>query len=288
MNPISNAMRILFPRTFLVAFSLALCASAAHSAEDKAFRVCADPINPPYSERDGGGFENRIAELFAKELHQKVEYTWFPQRMGFVRNTLKAKKEDNEQEWKCDVVMGVPAGWDQVATTRPYYTATYALVYNRRAAGLESIKEATDLLNLAPETLAGLHIAMFDHSSGTDWLHKHNLTQNAIPYQSMTGDASVNTAMTMLEDFRSGKLDMAILWGPIAAYVAQHAPKGSVGLVPMYDEADVRFEFPIAMGVRQPDSERKQLLDELIVKKAPQIAAILKQYGVPVVERNGE
>ena len=281
-------MRNPFSRSSLIALGLSLSFSAAHAAEDKAFRVCADPVNPPFSERDGGGFENRIAELFAKELHQKVEYTWFPQRMGFVRNTLKARKEDNEQEWKCDVVMGVPAGWDQVATTKPYYTATYAMVYNRRAGGLENLKEAADLLALAPETLAGLHIAMFDHSSGTDWLHKHGLTLNAIPYQSMTGDASVNTAMTMLEDFKSGKLDVAILWGPMAAYVAQHAPKGTVGLVAMRNEADVRFEFPIAMGVRQPDAERRRQLDELIEKKAPQIAAILKQYGVPVVERSGE
>lgn len=275
-------------RSPLLVLGLFLSAPAVHSAEDKAFRVCADPINPPFSERDGGGFENRIAELFAKELHQKVEYTWFPQRMGFVRNTLKARKEDNKQEWKCDVVMGVPTGWEQVATTKPYYTSTYALVYNRRAAGLESLKEAGDLLALPPETLAGLHIAMFDQSSGTDWLHKHGLTLNAIPYQSMTGDASVNTAMTMLEDFKSGKLDVAILWGPIAAYVAQHAPKGAVGLVAMRNEADVRFEFPISIGVRQPDAERKQQLDELIDKNAARIAAILKQYGVPVVNQAGE
>jgi quinoprotein dehydrogenase-associated probable ABC transporter substrate-binding protein len=287
MNPISHIMRILFPRNFLAALVLFLFTAAVHGAEDKAFRVCADPINPPFSERDGGGFENRIAELFAKELHQKVEYTWFPQRMGFVRNTLKAKKEDDEQTWKCDVVMGVPSGWEQVATTKPYYTSTYALVYNRRATGLESLKEAGDLLTLPPETLAGLHIAMFDQSSGTDWLFKYGLTQQAIPYQSMTGDASVNTAMTMLADFKSGKLDVAILWGPIAAYVAQHAPKGAVGLLPMRNEADVRFEFPISMGVRQPDAERKRQLDELIDKNAARIAAILKQYGVPVASGGG-
>jgi quinoprotein dehydrogenase-associated probable ABC transporter substrate-binding protein len=277
-------MRILFPRISLVAFGLFLSTAAVHGAEDQAFRVCADPVNPPFSERDGGGFENRIAELFAKELHQKVEFTWFPQRMGFVRNTLKAKKEDDEQEWKCDVVMGVPTGWDQVATTKPYYTSTYDLVYNRRAPGLENLKEAGDLLALPPGTLTRLHIAMFDQNAGTAWLHKHGLTQQAIPYQSMTGDASVNTAMTMLEDFKSGKLDVAILWGPIAAYVAQHAPKGKVGLLPMRNEADMRFEFPISMGVRQPDAERKKQLDELIDKNAARIAAILKQYGVPVVQ----
>ena len=65
-------------------------------------RVCADPNNLPFSNDAGEGFENRIAELLAHDLDVPLEYRWWAQRRGFVRNTLRAGD--------CDVVIGRAGG----------------------------------------------------------------------------------------------------------------------------------------------------------------------------------
>jgi len=115
-----------------LAAALLLCAGSAFAQSgpgaDKVLRVCEDPNNLPFSNRAGEGFENKIAELFAAELGWKLEYTWFPQRMGFIRNTLRGREPDSER-FKCDLVPGVPVGFELAATTKPYYRSTYALAY---------------------------------------------------------------------------------------------------------------------------------------------------------------
>src|ERR1700739_461958 len=89
-------------------------------------RVCADPRNMPFSDEKGEGFENKIADLFARKLGKSVGYSFYPQAPGFVRNTLGA--------YKCDVIMGYPQGNDIVQSTNPYYRTAYALV-SRPGAG---------------------------------------------------------------------------------------------------------------------------------------------------------
>ena len=103
-------------------------APAGAQAPWDTLKVCADPNNLPFSNRDEQGFENKLAQIWARELGVEVEYTWFPHRRGFERNTLQA--EDPERGgYKCDVIVGVPDGYDLAMTTRPYYRSTYALVY---------------------------------------------------------------------------------------------------------------------------------------------------------------
>jgi mxaJ protein len=265
-------------KTILVA-SVLCYALAAHA--EKPFKVCADPNNPPLTQKDGDGYGNRIAELFAKELGQKVEYTWFPQRLGFIRNTLKMKMEDSE-EFLCDVVMEVPQGFELTATTRPYYHSTYALVFNKDGP-LGGIKSASDIDSLAPEVKSKLRIAMFDGGApGTSWIVKHGLVGQGIPYQVMTGDASQNTAMVLANDFKEKKLDMAIIWGPMAGYVVKQR-QGQLRAIPMQSEPDIKFDFAMSMGVRVPDKERKELLNGLIEKNASEIEAILKSYEIPLL-----
>lgn len=265
-------------KTILVA-SVLCYALAAHA--EKPFKVCADPNNPPLTQKDGDGYGNKIAELFAKELGQKVEYTWFPQRLGFIRNTLKMKMEDSE-EFLCDVVMEVPQGFELTATTRPYYHSTYALVFNKDGP-LGGIKSASDIDSLAPEVKSKLRIAMFDGGApGTSWIVKHGLVGQGIPYQVMTGDASQNTAMVLANDFKEKKLDMAIIWGPMAGYVVKQR-QGQLRAIPMQSEPDIKFDFAMSMGVRVPDKERKELLNGLIEKNASEIEAILKSYEIPLL-----
>lgn len=252
----------------------------------EAFRVCADPANPPFASKAQDGFENKIADLFGKALHQPVAYTWFPQRIGFIRNTLKAKQPDNE--YLCDVVMGYPEGFEQVVTTKPYYRSTYALVYAKRAPGMDKVQSVADLAALGSDTRKQLKVAMFDQSAGTPWLIKHGLSDNAIPYPSLSGDASKNTAEIIKEDMAAGKVDVAVLWGPIAAYVVSHTPKGRFTMLPLQSEEGIRFDFAMSMGVRHGDEARKKQLDQLIEGKAKDIAAIVKKYGIPLVDKEGK
>lgn len=270
-------MQIL--RCALMVGCLSMMAGLA-SADEGVFKVCADPNNPPLSLENGKGYENKIARLFADTLGQKLEYTWFPQRLGFIRNTLKAKIPDTET-YKCDVVMGVPDGFEIAATTRPYYRSTYVLVLLKGGA-LDAVKAPNDLDRLPEEVRSKLRIAMFDGAPGTTWLLNHGLITRGIPYQTMTGDTSENTAQVLLRDFTEKKLDMVIIWGPMAAYLAKEKP-GMFELIPMASEPGLRFDFAMSMGVRMPDKERKKLLDDLIEKKASEIEAILKDYGVPLL-----
>ena len=110
---------------------------AARAADDArtAFRPCIDPTNLPFANDKGEGFENRIADLFAKKLGLPVQSYAFPQRMNFIRNTLRYKLPG--EDFRCDIVMSVPAAFDQALPTAPYYRSTYALVY-REGAGARS------------------------------------------------------------------------------------------------------------------------------------------------------
>jgi len=264
-----------------------LCLAAiilSASAEEK-FKVCADPLNPPYSTKNKDGFENKIAELFARELGQKVEYTWFAQRIGFIRNTLTAPVNDwdaDSDEFKCDIVMGVPAGYDLTLTTVPYYKSTYVLLI-AKGRGWDDIKDAVQLTGLPLQRQEALKIAMFDRGPGTTWLQQNGLLDQGIPYQSMSGDSENNTAMQIDKDLKAKKIDMVILWGPMAAYVTAQSPKNTYTMIPMKSTPGIKFDFAMAMGVRNGDKARKAELDKLIATKADKIHAIIASYNIPLL-----
>ena len=264
---------------FLILASL-LSASATIHAQDK-FRVCADPLHPPYSTKEQTGYENKIAALFAEQLGQELEYTWFPERIGFIRNTLKAEN-DNGQGYKCDVIMGLPVESELAETTQPYLHSTYVLLI-AKGRGWDNISDASQLVNLPPQTQEKLKIAMFDRGPGTIWLQKNGLLQQGIPYQSMTGDNEHNIAMQIEKDLREGVIDMVILWGPMAGYVQSQSSKDSYIAIPMQSSPGMRFDFSIAMAVRQGDNNRKQQLNELIAQNLDRIHAIILSYGIPML-----
>ena len=252
---------------------------------DGNFRVCADPVNPPFSDKARQGFENKIAELFAKTLGQTIEYTWFPQRIGFIRNTLKAKLP-NSDEYKCDVVMGVPTGYELTTTTDSYYRSVYGMVY-RNGQGWDDVKDPVDLTTLSSERKNKLRIAMFDRGPGTAWIVKNGFVEQGVPYQSMTGDPNINTTLTIERDLNDGKIDMAILWGPMAGHLISNSPPGSYTFLPMQSTPGMKFDFAISMGVRFGDKERKTTLNQLIAQNTDQIRTILKSYNVPLVDESG-
>ena len=270
-------------RKILLGLSLTAMMHSATAVET--LKVCADPLNPPYSTKDEQGFENKIAELFAKDLGQKVEYTWFAQRIGFIRNTLTADVDDwdaTSNKFKCDVVMGVPAGYDLTLNTEPYYKSTYVLLI-AKGRGWDDIKDANQLTDLPDPRLDKLKIAMFDRGPGTTWMQQNGLLEQGISYQSMSGDSENNVAMQIDKDFKAKKIDMVILWGPMAAYVISQSPKDSYNMIPMHATPGVRFDFAMSMGVRKGDKDRKAQLDKLIVKNAEKIQKIIESYHIPLL-----
>ncbi|MGR9114295.1 MAG: quinoprotein dehydrogenase-associated putative ABC transporter substrate-binding protein [Gammaproteobacteria bacterium] len=266
----------------LMAGSILLFSTTLFSAQaEEKFRVCADPLHPPYSTKKLDGFENKIAELFARELGQQVEYTWFPARIGFIRNTLKAQIDDTEA-YKCDVVMGVPAGYELTLTTKPYYHSTYTLLIAKNR-GWDDISKAEQLADLPLQRQQKLRIAMFDRGPGTAWLQRMGLLEQGIPYQTMSGDHENNTAMQIDKDLKAGKIDMVVLWGPMAGYVISQSAPDSYTVIPMKSTPGVKFDFSIAMGVRYGERDRRDRLNKLIDANLSKIQDIISQYNVPLL-----
>ncbi len=253
---------------------------------DDLFRVCADPMNPPFSTRNLDGFENKIAALFADKLDQQVEYTWFPQRIGFIRNTLKAKLPNND-EYKCDIVMGVPTGYELTKTSNNYYRSVYGIIY-RTGQNWDDISNPTDLILMPTDRKETLRIAMFDRGPGTAWIVQNGLVEQGVPYQTMTGDPEKNTALTMEQDLRDGKIDMAILWGPTAGHLISNSPPGTYKFLPMKTVPGMKFDFPMSMGVRFGDKKRQEQLNQLIDENAVAITKILKSYNIPLIDESGK
>ncbi|MGZ8214505.1 MAG: quinoprotein dehydrogenase-associated putative ABC transporter substrate-binding protein [Methylosarcina sp.] len=274
------------PLVYKVLAGLLLASSTFSILAADKFKVCADPLNPPYSTKNRDGFENKIAELFAKKLGQTVEYTWFPQRIGFIRNTLTAPVDESKvdsDEYKCDVVMGVPAGFDLALTTIPYYQSTYVLLI-AKGRGFDDIKEASELADLPLQRQEKLKIAMFDRGPGTAWLQQQGLLDVGIPYQSMSGDSENNVAMQVAKDMKAKKINMVILWGPLAGYVISQSPKNSYTVIPMKSTPGLKVEFAMAMGVRNSDKARKEMLDRLITENKDEIRSIIASYNIPLTE----
>jgi len=254
----------------------------AEPGQDKVLRVCQDPNNLPLSNRALDGFENKIAALFAQQLGWKLEHTWFPQRMGFIRNTLRAK-EDASDHYKCDLVTGVAKGFDLAATTRPYYHSSYAMAYVK-GKGLDRVRSLDDVLALDPAARKKLRFGAFAGSPVTDWLLQNDLMEQVSWYQSQTGDAEQYPGEIIEKDLANGKIDLAFAWGPIAGYFARNAHGAAIVAVPLVSRPGMKFDFEIAMAVRHSDKAFRQRIDQLIVANETQIRAILAQYGVPLLE----
>ena len=266
------------------------CTALAATAQDtavarKAFRVCQDPNNMPFSNLNGDGLENKLAELFGKALGLPVTYFSFPQRLAFIRNTLRYKLPG--EDFRCDIVMGVPVGYDQVSVTKPYYRSTYALVF-AKGQGLDDVKSGEDFLKLDATKLSKLRIGIYDRSPASDWLSKHKLVDSGVPYQIMNADPQQYPGEIIEKDLVAGKIDAAIVWGPIAGYFAQRVKTPVLQVVPLKSEPGVKFDFQMAMGVRYGEREWKQQIEALLESRQAEIQAILKDFGVPVVDASFE
>jgi mxaJ protein len=239
-------------------------------------RVCADPNNLPFSNQRLEGFENKIAELLAQDLGERVEYTWWAQRRGFFRNTLKAGM--------CDVVIGLPAGFEMALTTKPYYRSTYVFL-SRKDRHLD-VKSFDD--PVLKKLRIGVQIIGDDQSNAppAHALTRRNIVDNVKGF-TLYGDYSQHDPPARIVDaVVKGDIDLAIVWGPLAGYFAKQSrvPMEVVPVSPQIDQPFLPFVFDISMGVRRGDQDLRDQLDQFLEKRRPEIERIVADYRVPKVE----
>jgi quinoprotein dehydrogenase-associated probable ABC transporter substrate-binding protein len=232
-------------------------------------RVCADPANLPFSNEKLEGFENKIADIIGKDLGVPVEYTWFPQVTGFIRNTLFAKR--------CDVVIGTGQGDPMVLNTNALYRSAYALIY-KPSNGLDGVDSLFD------PRLKDKRIGVVAGSPPADLVAKAGLMGKAKPFDLVVDRRYDSPAESMIKDIRSGEIDAGILWGPIGGYFAG---KGGdkLTVVPLVKDANAaRTSFRITMGVRAGDDLWKRQLNDVLRKHQADIDRVLLDYNVPLVD----
>lgn len=267
-------------RRFLIAGLAFLAVAAARQAPAQtgelvatdALRICADPSNLPFSNEKGEGFENRIASLLGRALDRPVEYVFFPQVQGFVRNTLRAGR--------CDLVMGAVAGDDLLQNTNPYYHTTYVLAFRR--GGAEPPPEGLD-----DPRMRKLRLGAVARTPPVDLLARHGLVENTRFYR-LAVDTRIETpGADLVRAVADGELDAALVWGPIAGYQAK-VKDLPIELRPLPSEPGAaRMDFRITMGVRGQEPEWRRRINAVIRDKQGEIDGILREYGVPMLDEQG-
>src|SRR6266480_4748819 len=253
-------------------------ASPSTQTTAKLLRVCADPNNLPFSNERQEGFENRLADLIARELHAKVEYTWWAQRRGFVRNTLKAGS--------CDVIVGVPTGLGMVLPTVPYYRSTYVFVTRQdRRINVRSFDDP-----ILRRLRIGVQLIGDDgtNSPPAHALSNRGIISNVKGYTVYGDYAEESPPSRIMDAVARGEVDVAIAWGPMAGYWAKRSsvPLKLVEVQPQIDLPFLPFVFDIGMGVRHGDTTFRASLQSVLTHRRTAIRRILDEYGVPLIEQH--
>ncbi|MBA3893943.1 MAG: quinoprotein dehydrogenase-associated putative ABC transporter substrate-binding protein [Gemmatimonadales bacterium] len=241
-------------------------------------RVCADPDNMPFSNQKGEGFENKIAEFIASEWKSKLEYVWYPVRRGYFR-ILNGRY--------CDLIVQAPGGLDMAGTTDAYYRSGYVFV--TRTDG--KLKDITSLADpRLKQARIGVTLLPSDEQlPPTMALSHYGVVGNLRGFQGMYNDD--DRPEDVIEAVANDEVDVAIVWGPLAGYFAKQSSV-PLRIHPLGERdslADVPFRYDIAMAVRRADRELQDSLKKTLEQKAPQIQAILRDYGVPTfpIEKSG-
>jgi mxaJ protein len=255
-------------RAMILATVLA-AAPLAHAADARVLRVCADPDNLPYSNEHGDGFENRIAELLATELHATLQYDWWPQRRGYVRRTLGANM--------CDVLIGVPAEFDRVSTTRPYYRSGYVFL-TRAGEAAPAFDSAAIRSRRIGVQLIGNDMAATPAGHA---LTRAGATSNVTGF-TVFGEGPA--AQRMVDALDRGSIDAALLWGPQAGlFAARAAHPLQMRIAAAPAGTPEPFAFDVAVGVKRGNKALLAELDEVLARRQGDIERILTEYKVPLL-----
>lgn len=255
-------------RLLVIPLLALLCACQA-----KTLKVCADPNDMPYSNSRGQGFENKIAELVAHDLHRRISYFWWPQWRGYVRKTLNAGR--------CDLWPGVASQLEMLATTRPYYRSTYVFV-TRKDRNL-------DITSFDDPRLKRLRIGVqmigndATNTPPTFALARRGITRNVRGFMVYGNYDRPDPQAPIVQAVEDGDVDVGIVWGPLAGYLASvsKVPLTIAPVHPWMDGPDMPMVFDISMGVRKSDVKLKRQVDLVLSRERSRIGAILARYGVP-------
>jgi mxaJ protein len=246
------------------------------TAQQRTLTACADPNNLPFSNQKEEGFENRVARVLAREMGAKLEYTWWAQRRGFVRNTLGAGA--------CDVLPGVPAGFERALTTRPYYTSTYVFV--TPAAKHYAITSFDD------PRLRSLRIGVqmvgddYANTPPAHALARRGIVDNVTGYTLYGDYAEANPPARIMKAVADGEIDVAVVWGPLAGFFARRE-RTKLDLVPVAPRVDpprLPLTFAIALGVPKDRPGLRDSLQLVLDRRSAEIRRILDEFGVPQVD----
>jgi mxaJ protein len=242
--------------------------------DSRALRICADPNNLPFSNAREEGFENRLAELLAREMGRRVAYTWWAQRRGYVRNTLDAGA--------CDVLLGVPATFDRALRTRPYYRSSYVFVTRADdALGIRSLDDpALRRLRVGVQLIGD----DYTNTPPAHALARRGIVENVRGY-SVVGDyAEPNPPARIIDALAEGEIDVAIAWGPLAGYFAERE-RSALAIAPVSPASDagLPMTFDISVGVRRGETALRDTLDAILERRREEIDRILAEYRVPRV-----
>jgi mxaJ protein len=247
--------------------------SAGADEAQKLLRVCGDPNNMPFSNEKREGIENEIAAVVAKDLGWGLEYVWWSHQRGLVKRVLNTER--------CDVLLGIPKGYDQVGWTKPYYRTGYVIAYlkDRMAGG--DIRSLDDprlkTLKVGVQVNTPPHLALGRRGIVGDNVRAYQLMYDSVNHPEEYPGREV-------EDLIAGRIDVALVWGPIGGYFQKKKGAASLALVPIEDaHEDPSFGFDISMGVRKSDTELKARLEQVIDRKQGEIRAILQDFGVPLI-----
>ncbi|WP_108683407.1 quinoprotein dehydrogenase-associated putative ABC transporter substrate-binding protein [Methyloceanibacter sp. wino2] len=252
-----------------------LCvAGQARAMEEGVLRVCADPDNMPFSNDKEEGFENKLAKLIAERLDRELVYTWFPEDTGYVPNTIG--------ENACAMVMGYAQGTGLIEDTNPYYYASYVLITRADDTALNGV------ISLSDPRLKSKRIGLVARTPPASILAMNGLIANSKPFDGRSEESQSAIAQDMIAEIVSGKLDAGLLWGPIGGYYAALSD-GPLNVVPLVKErAGPATFYPITLGIRPNEPQFKHQVNKVLADNADEIVAILEEYNVPVLDREGQ
>ncbi|MES9929473.1 MAG: substrate-binding domain-containing protein [Candidatus Thiodiazotropha sp. 6PDIVS] len=260
----------LFLLSILVSINSAEAKNTFEARNKNYLTVCGDPNHLPFSNKEMQGFENQIAQLIADDLERTLRYHWWPQTIGFVRNTLRVRL--------CDLVMGVTSVNEMLQNTNPYYRSVYTLVY-RKDSGL-------DIKTLDDPALKDLRLGVIAGTPPATLLSNYGLMEQVHPYHRTVDTRLFSPATQAVNDVADGKIDLAVIWGPIAGYAAKRQTV-PLSVIPLPAKIDsVPLAFNVSMGIRRRESNWKHQLNEELIKLAPDIEKILLQYDIPLLDSN--
>jgi quinoprotein dehydrogenase-associated probable ABC transporter substrate-binding protein len=261
----------------LTAACYLLGSSTLVAAGKPPLRVCADPENLPSSNRQLQGFENKIADVLAKELGTTPTYVWWGQRRGFIRNTMNATLKDAQ----CEVMIGVPEGYDLVRPTKPYYKSTYVFVY-RKDRGL-SLKSLDD--PILKKLRIGVHVLGEDYANPppVHALSQRGIVNNVVGFD--TFYSAQNPPNRIIDAVANRQIDVAIVWGPAVGNFVSHQ-QVPMQMIPVPSaKSDLPFAFNISLGVKPGNDALRAELQQALDRKHGEIMKILSDYGVPMLDR---